>query len=87
MGYGSGIAMIYGVDRRCGLDLALLWLCHRPAATTLIRLLAWEPPYATGAAPKTQKTKKIYDLTDTIRKTVKYTTLFLFSVMTVSFYS
>ena len=34
-------------------DLALLW--HRLAATALIRLLAWEPPYATGAALKRPK--------------------------------
>ena len=43
------------------LTLSLLWLglllwC-RPAATTLIRPLALEPPYATGAALKRQKTK------------------------------
>ena len=31
-------------------DLALLWLWHRPAATGLIRPLAWELPYATGVA-------------------------------------
>ena len=50
VGWGSSIAM------RCGLDPALLW--HRPAAVTLIRPLAWEPPYATSAAllgnPQTQ---------------------------------
>ena len=33
-----------------------LWC--RPAATALIRPLAWEPPYAEGAALKRQKTKK-----------------------------
>ena len=27
-----------------------LWLWHRPPATTPIRPLAWEPPYAVGAA-------------------------------------
>ena len=31
-------------------DLALLWLWHRPAAISLIQTLAWEFPYATGAA-------------------------------------
>ena len=39
----------------------LLWLWHRPAATALIRPLAWEPPYATGVAlemAKRQKKKK-----------------------------
>ena len=31
-------------------DPALLWLWHRPVATVPIPPLAWEPPYATGAA-------------------------------------
>ena len=34
------------------LGSALLWLWHRPAETALIRPLAWEPPYAMGAALK-----------------------------------
>ena len=44
---------------------ALLWLWCRPAAAAPIRPLAWEPPYAAGAAQeiattttKRQKTKK-----------------------------
>ena len=45
-----------GVRRRCGSDLVLLWLWHRPAATAPIRPLAWEPPYVVGAA--LEKTKK-----------------------------
>ena len=57
MGQGSGVAVSCGVGRRHGLDLVLLWLWHRPAATAPIRPLAWEPPYAAGAALK--KTKKI----------------------------
>ena len=36
-------------------DLPLLWLWCRPAAIALIRPLAWEPPYAVGAARKRQK--------------------------------
>ena len=36
--------------------VAVAW--HRPAATALIRPLAWEPPYATGAAQKKTKKKK-----------------------------
>ena len=32
------------------MDLLLLWLRCRPAAAALIRPLAWEPPYAMGAA-------------------------------------
>ena len=51
--------MSCGVGCRCGLDLPLLWLWRRPAATTLIRPLAWEPPYSAGASlEKDQKKKK-----------------------------
>ena len=54
--------MSYGVGCRCHSDPALLWLWRRPAATALIRPLAWEPPYATGAAlekgKETRKKKK-----------------------------
>ena len=35
----------------CGLDLAL-WLWCRPAATALIRPLAWELPHAAGEVLK-----------------------------------
>ena len=56
---GSGIAMSYGVGCRRGSDPELLWLWCRPAATALIQPLAWEPPYAAGAAQETaKKTKK-----------------------------
>jgi len=55
-----------GVGCRRGSDPALLCLWRRPVATAPIRLLAWEPPYAAGAAQeiatttttKRQKTKK-----------------------------
>ena len=40
------------------MDLMLLWLGHRPVATALIGPLAWELPYAMGAAQKIQKKKK-----------------------------
>ena len=50
--------MSCGVGCRCGSDLVLLWLWHRPAATALIGPLAWEPPYAMDVALKRQKTKK-----------------------------
>ena len=50
--------MSYGVAHRCGLDLALLWLLRRLAATAPIRPLAWEPLYATNMALKRQKKKK-----------------------------
>ena len=35
--------------------LVFWWLWHRPAATAPIRPLAWEPPYAGGAALKSKK--------------------------------
>ena len=38
-------------------DLALLQLWRRLTAAALIQPLAWESPYATGAALKGQKTK------------------------------
>ena len=47
--------MSYGVGCRLSLDLALLWLWYRLAATALIGPLAWEPPYAMGVALKRQK--------------------------------
>ena len=36
----------------------LLWLWCRPAAAAPIQPLAWELPYATGAALKKKKSKK-----------------------------
>jgi len=47
-----------GVGYRLGLDPALLWLWHRPAAVALMRPLAGEPPYASGMALKSQKGRK-----------------------------
>ena len=55
MGQGSGIAVSCGVGHRCG---SLLWLWHRLAATTPIRPLAREPPYAAGAAQEMAKRQK-----------------------------
>ena len=40
-------------------DLALLWLWCRPVATAPIRPLAWEPPYAAGAALEKAKKKEV----------------------------
>ena len=37
---------------------ALLWLWRRPVATASIRPLAWEPPYAEGAALEMAKRHK-----------------------------
>ena len=51
--------MSCGVGRRHVSDPVLLWLWRRLVATALIRPLAWEPPYAAGAAlEKGKKTKK-----------------------------
>ena len=50
--------MCCGVGRRRRSDLVWLWLWRRPAAVALILPLAWEPPYATGAALKDLRKKK-----------------------------
>ena len=53
------LALSCGLDCRCSLDPALLWLWCRPVATAPIQPLAWEPPYATGVAlEKAKKQKK-----------------------------
>ena len=52
--------MSCGVGCRCASDLAWLWLwlwCSL-AAAALIQPLAWELPYAAGAALKRKKKKK-----------------------------
>ena len=55
--------MSCGVGRRRSSDVALLWLW--PGATAPITPLAWEPPYASGAAvEKGKKKKKKVTLTD-----------------------
>ena len=50
--------MSYDVGHRCGLDLVLLQLWYRPAATAPILPLVWEHPYALDVALKNQKKKK-----------------------------
>ena len=50
--------MSCGVGRRRGSDLALLWLWCRPVTTAPIGPLAWEPPYALGAAQEKAKIQK-----------------------------
>ena len=51
--------MSCGVGCRCSSDPALLWLWCRPVAKAPIGSLAWEPPYAAGAAlEKDKKTKQ-----------------------------
>ena len=56
-GLGSSVAVSCGVGHRGGLGPVLLWLWCRPAAVVLIRPLAWELPYATGAALKSKQNK------------------------------
>ena len=58
MGSGSGVAVSCGVGHRRVLDPTLLWLWHRPVAIAPTGLLAWEPPYAMGAALKKRQKKK-----------------------------
>ena len=50
--------MSCGVGRRCGLNLALLWLWCQPAALAPIKPLACEPPYGASAALKGKKKEK-----------------------------
>ena len=50
--------MICDVGRRRGSDPALLWFWRRLAATAPIRPLAWESPYAAGAAQEMAKRQK-----------------------------
>ena len=40
------------LGHRCTLNLALLWLWHRPAAASPIRSVAWKFPHVTSAALK-----------------------------------
>ena len=50
--------MSCGVGDRCSSDSALLWLWFQLVAIATTRLLAWELPYATGAAFKKAGKKK-----------------------------
>ena len=52
--------MSCGIGYKCGLDLALLWLCCRLAATALIQPLAGELPYAAGEALKKDLKNKFF---------------------------
>ena len=47
--------MSCGVGCRRSSDPALLWLWHRPVTPAPIQLLAWELPYAAGAAQEMAK--------------------------------
>ena len=57
-GLGSNVAVSCGVGCKYGLDPSLLWLWYRPTAVALIQPLAWEVPYAAGAALKRKKQNK-----------------------------
>ena len=62
MDEASGIAVSCGVCRRRASDPTWLWLWCRPAAAAPVQPVAWERPYATGAALKRpKKTKKVID--------------------------
>ena len=50
--------MSCGEGNRLSSDPALLWPWCRPAASALIRPLAWELPYAEGAAQEMAKRQK-----------------------------
>ena len=50
--------MSCGVGHRCGSDLVFFWLWCRLATVAPIGHLAWEPPYAPGAALKKTKRQK-----------------------------
>ena len=52
------MAVSCGVGHRRGSDPTLLWLLCRLVAAALTGPLAWEPPYAGGAALKRPKKKK-----------------------------
>ena len=52
------LAVSCGVGCRRSLDPALLWLWRRMVTTAPIQPLAWEPPYAGGAALEMAKRKK-----------------------------
>ena len=54
----SGVAMSCGVGCRLSSDPTWLCLWRWPASVALIQPFAWEPPYASGAVLKRQKTKK-----------------------------
>ena len=57
----KGLRIWHGCELWCwrrSSDPTLLWLWCRPAAAAPIGPLAWEPPYATSAAPKRQDKKK-----------------------------
>ena len=63
--------MSWGIGLRRGSDLALLWLWRRLVATAPIQPLAWEPPYAAGAAQEIATTTTTTTTKDKIQKDKK----------------
>ena len=59
--------MSYGVGHIHGLVPTLLWLWRRPAAIAPIQPLAWEPPYAAGAALKKKERKEKGNIKEKIK--------------------
>ena len=55
---GLTIRRCHGVGHRLGSDPELLWIWCRRVATAPMRPLAWEPPYAVGAALEKVKRQK-----------------------------
>ena len=66
-----------GVGRRRGSDPALLWPWHGPVAIAPIGPLAWEPPYAAGAALERAKRQKKKKSISIYLQPFAYTTIFL----------
>ena len=59
VGQGFGVVLSWGVGGRRGSDPTLLWLWHRLGSYSSDKPLAWEPPYAAGAAlEKGKKTQQ-----------------------------
>ena len=58
-GTHEDVGLISGLAQRVK-DLAWLWLWCRPAAAAPIGPLAWEPPYASGAALKRKKKSLVF---------------------------
>ena len=63
--------MSCGEGRRRGLDLAVLWLRWRLAAIAPIGPLAWEPPYAVGAALEKAKNTHTQKRNEELNKAFK----------------
>ena len=59
VGWGSSVAVSFGVGCRRGSDLALLWLWCRLAAVVPVRALAWESPYAVGVALEKKESRTV----------------------------